>query len=343
MEKPTFLACGDAPEAGRNCTDKYDTVPGIDPASRHYQLTNLCPRSVYSLRLKAIPERGAGRVSRSPALRLETPPLPPRVPVVPAGEVRAEPGALTFSWALPAALPCESVLGGVSWRLEGGPGEAPREGRLPLSTTSLALTNLLPGTSYSLTLTLTDPEGRHGKGAEVVVQGTTPASQGAEGEVVGAVAGVLLVLLLLLLLFCCLLRRRRRQQEEDPPMIFKPKEIKPILRPGTGDTLNSHRLSTLNRPLPPRPDESIYEEIPGDKLENRPSLAPLASQEEVEEAPLLNGSGLASVAPEGSEDSEATSTEAEMGEDDYLVPRVPTPASATEEDEEGYLKTNFQR
>ena len=73
------------------------------------------------------------------------------------------------------------------------------------------------------------------------------------------------------------------------------------------------------RPLPPRPGkpEPIYQEIPANGTK-----APLAKEEEEEydEAKFDDGE-----------------------ETGFLQPRVPTPSSVTEEDEDGYLKPNFHR
>ena len=75
-------------------------------------------------------------------------------------------------------------------------------------------------------------------------------------------------------------------------------------------------LSIL-RPLPPRPGkpEAIYQEIPANGLK-----APLAEEEENNEAKVADGE-----------------------ETGFLQPRAPTPSSVTEEDEDGYLKPNFHR
>ena len=92
---------------------------------------------------------------------------------------------------------------------------------------------------------------------------------------------------------------------------------------GSSSLLNSHRCPAFTffilRPLPPRPGkpEPIYQEIPANGLK-----APLAKEEEEEydEAKYEDGE-----------------------EKGFLQPRVPTPSSVTEEDEDGYLKPNFHR
>ena len=92
---------------------------------------------------------------------------------------------------------------------------------------------------------------------------------------------------------------------------------------GLSSLLNSQRWTPITffilRPLPPRPGkpEPIYQEIPTNGLK-----APLAKEEEEEydEAKYEDGE-----------------------EKGFLQPRVPTPSSVTEEDEDGYLKPNFHR
>ena len=116
------------------------------------------------------------------------------------------------------------------------------------------------------------------------------------------------------------------------PTIFRQQPIREEVDGGQVKCVHIHwastklfptRLSLLIlfslRPLPPRPGkpEPIYQEIPANGTK-----APLAKEEEEEydEAKYDDGE-----------------------ETGFLQPRVPTPSSVTEEDEDGYLKPNFHR
>jgi len=190
----------------------------------------------------------------------------------------------------------------------------------------LKVGSLTADTEYSISIFVTDSKGNYNEtaGSTVSVR-TVAASHDVTMVVVGTVVGLILILLLLALY--AFLRRRGLSQRRKPrvetgvysadrPILRTPRAD--VVRPYS-DNSTSGRKSMEDRPLPPRPGkpEPIYQEIPANGLK-----APLALEEE----------------------EEYDEAKFDDGEDKrFLQPRVPTPSSVTEEDEDGYLKPNFHR
>ena len=325
VDHEEYFACTDKTKKARFRTIK------ISPDAREWQVAQLLPYSRYSLKLKAIPRKG--RASAPASVEVSTPHRLPQLQVqVEEEEEEVEEDSLSFSWTTPLSDPrvstaqedCtqrQSRLGQVHYRLEDGAGERLHQGNLSLETTHLRLEGLRPDTGYSLHIFLTDSTGHWAEEAgAVVTRRTAPGGQDPTLVIAGVVGGLLFLLAVLLLGF--LLRRCKHQHKRLPTQGDADYiSSQPILRPGRGGgprpstaSLPSARGSTLPRlstdPLPPRPgQEPLYQSIPD--LGQAP-LAPLARGEEEEE-------------------------------EEYLQPRVPTPSSVTEEDEDGYLKPNFHR
>jgi len=303
------------------------------------------PYSRYTIMVRAVPKRPDARLGFEAAdssdIEVITPQSRPTLRIKEMAVVESESTKLSFTWAdLPLDDPrillkqneCEqfeSLPGQLHYKIvEGSEGVIVREGNLSLTSTSLEVESLAADTEYSISIFVTDSEGRYDQAAGSTITATTAAAgHDVTMVVVGIIVGLILIVILVALY--AFLRRRGLPQRRKPlPRVETGvySADRPILRTQRADVVRpysdsstSGRKSMEDRPLPPRPGklEPIYQEIPVNGLK-----APLAKEEEEEydEAKYEDGE-----------------------EKGFLQPRVPTPSSVTEEDEDGYLKPNFHR
>jgi len=331
-----YSACNDKTKKARLLVHIETNV-----SAREVTIDELHPFSRYTISVKASPKKEYRRMGmddvESSEIEVITPHSRPTLRIKELVVLETEATKLSFSWAnLPRDDPRILLKQNECERFESRPGQlhykvveqsegvVVREGNLSLATSSLEVGSLTADTEYSLSIFVTDTEGEYEQGSTVSGR-TVAASHDVTMVVVGIVVGLALILLLVALY--AFLRRRGLPQRRKPRVetgVYS--ADRPILRTPRADVVRpysdsgtSGRKSMEARPLPPRPGkpEPIYQEIPANGLK-----APLAKEEEEEydEAKYDDGE-----------------------EKGFLPPRVPTPSSVTEEDEDGYLKPNFHR
>jgi len=330
-----YTACNDKTKKAKLLTPKETNV-----SAREVTIYGVQPFSRYTISVKAARKRGErGGAVESSEIEVITPQSPPTLRIEELTVVEKEATKLSFTWAdLPLDDPrvvlnqneCErfeSRPGQLHYKMVGvSDGVVVREGNLSLRETNLEVPSLTADTEYSFSIFVTDSEGKYDEAAgSTVLVRTEAGSHDVTMVVVGVVLGLILILILVALY--AFLRRRGLPQRRKPrvetgvysadrPILRTPRAD--VVRPYSDNSI-SGRKSMEDRPLPPRPGkpEPIYQEIPANGLK-----APLAKEEEEEydEAKYDDGE-----------------------EKGFLQPRVPTPSSVTEEDEDGYLKPNFHR
>jgi len=335
-----YKACDDKTNNAKLLTSKEYNV-----SAREVTIYGVLPFSRYTIMVRAVPKRPDARLgfeaADSSEIEVITPQSRPTLRIKEMAVVEKESTKLSFTWAdLPLDDPrillkqneCEqfeSLPGQLHYKIvEGSEGVIVREGNLSLTSTSLEVESLAADTEYSISIFVTDSEGRYDQAAGSTITATTAAAgHDVTMVVVGIIVGLIFIVILVALY--AFLRRRGLPQRRKPlprvetgvysadrPILRTPRAD--VVRPYS-DSSTSGRKSMEDRPLPPRPGkpEPIYQEIPANGLK-----APLAKEEEEEydEAKYEDGE-----------------------EKGFLQPRVPTPSSVTEEDEDGYLKPNFHR
>lgn len=302
----SYLGCDD-----KSLKANIEFIKNIPASARQLSITNgsswsLLAHSRYLLTLKAIPK--TGRAIKTD-LDFSTPlQLPQHRLEVQEEQGEQEEGSIEVSWGRPPPWSCtqgEELPGGIVFWVEDRAGAKLQEDQLSPTTTSVKVSSLQPASPYSLHLVLSDPQGRYDQSAVVEVTRETAPAAGQDQLMVGVgVCLGLLTIVLLLALGYWLCRRHRAGQQKSVTLGEGGYSPQaPILRPGRGDTLGPGKRTSTD-PLPPRPGHR-------EPIYQEIGQAPLAREEEEEE--------------------------------ELLQARVPTPASVTEEDEEGYLRPNFHR
>jgi len=323
-----YLNCSDKAK-----NDKLRKINNIPISKREMVVTDLKPMSRYELDLRAVPR--TGHASKSITTSFQTKKMLPQVQLqnVTKNDMKEDDSSsLSISWIVPKSDPrvmlteefCDqfqgSELGQIHFEVEDSEGGKVTHGNVSVDDTQMKVGKLQGGKEYTVILFLTNIEGIFDRDRGVKIRAMTSLSGKGDGLGLGLGLGLgFLLVFLIIIIIIVLIRRRMTSKDRKAFLPVRGNEYssaRPILRPKGVDIVRtpSSNVSKTNSgpkrtswdPLPPRPgyQEPIYQEI---------GQAPLAPGEEEEE---------------------------EEEEKEY---RPLTPASVTEEDEEGYLRPNFHR
>merc|ERR1712037_347986 len=305
-----YSACNDKTKKARLLVHIETNV-----SAREVTIDELHPFSRYTISVKASPKKEYRRMGmddvESSEIEVITPHSRPTLRIKELVVLETEATKLSFSWAnLPRNDPRILLKQNECERFESRPGQLHYKVVEQSEGVVVREGNLSLATS-SLEVGSLTADTEYSLSIFVTdtegeyEQGSTVSGRtvATSHDVTMVVVGIVVGLALILLLVALYAFLRRRGL---------PQRRKPRVETG----VYSADRPILRTPRPGKP-EPIYQEIPANGLK-----APLAKEEEEEydEAKYDDGE-----------------------EKGFLPPRVPTPSSVTEEDEDGYLKPNFHR
>merc|ERR1719397_2476156 len=224
-----YRACDDKTNNAKLLTSKEYNV-----SAREVTIYGVLPFSRYTIMVRAVPKRPDARLgfeaADSSEIKVITPQRRPTLRIKEMAVVEKESTKLSFTWAdLPLDDPrillkqneCEqfeSLPGQLHYKIvEGSEGVIVREGNLSLTSTSLEVESLAADTEYSISIFVTDSEGRYDQAAGSTITATTAAAgHDVTIVVVGIIVGLIFIFLLVALY--AFLRRRGLPQQRRKPL-----------------------------------------------------------------------------------------------------------------------------